>query len=349
MKRILMFQDYYSSGGIEKIINDLKTNLNYKIDILCFNNLTNKNIITLTKNNYRNFFLRNILSLNKFKKYLKNNKYDLIYLNCYNSFGYIYAKICFKYNKNIIIHGHNSNIDKDYLKIKRLINSLIKILFNSNNYIYIAPTIEVANFCFSKNNKVNIIENAINYNKYYFNNTYYLKYKKLFNLDKEIIIGNIGRMEYQKNQLFVLDILNDLLKLNNNYKLIIVGNGSLKSKIIKKINKLKLNDKVILIDKVNNINELINIFDIYLFPSIYEGFPLTLIENQVNNSYCIASTNISKTTKISNKIEYISLDKSSLEFAKIINNLDLQKELVLDNKLDLKIFIENIDKIIDKI
>ncbi len=71
-------------------------------------------------------------------------------------------------------------------------------------------------------------------------------------------------MEYQKNQLFVLDILNDLLKLNNNYKLIIVGNGSFKSKIIKKINKLKLNDKVILIDKVNNIYNY-NCYFVFIF------------------------------------------------------------------------------------
>lgn len=347
MKKVLMFLDYYNNGGIEKIINDLKNNLNYKIDILCFNNLSNQEIITLNKKVYNNFFFRNILSLNKLKKYIKNNKYDVIYINCYNSFGYIYAKIISKYNNHIIIHGHNSNIDKDYLKIKKIINNLIKILFNNNYYTYIAPTKEVANFCFSKKNKVNIIENCINYQDYYFNKEYYLYYKKLFNIDKEIVIGNIGRMEYQKNQLFVLDIFKDLLDINNNYKLIIIGTGSLKKKIIKKINKLKLNNKVILIDKDNNINKLINIFDIYLFPSIYEGFPLTLIENQVNNSYCITSSNINKNTKISNKIKYISLDKSSLEFAKIINNLNLNKRLILDNKLDLNIFLKKIKKLIE--
>lgn len=341
--KILVFLDYYASGGIEHIINDLKKE--YDVDILTFCNLTNDKVITLNKKVYKNFFLRNILSLKKLNNFLKNNKYDYIYINCYNSFGYIYANITSKYNKNIIIHGHNSSIDKDYLYIKRIINSLIKIVFRKNNYILIAPTKNVSKFCFNKESL--IIENSINYQDYYFNLKEKLYYKKLFNIKDEIVIGNIGRMEKQKNQLFLLDIFNDLLKINNNYKLIIIGTGSLKKKIVKKIKKLNLNDKVILIDKSNNIKNLINVFDIYLFPSLYEGFPLSLIENQVNGSYCITSNKVDKSVKISNKIEFISLKKSSYEWANIINNLDLKKKLELNNKLDLENFLKKINKVIN--
>lgn len=342
--KILVFLDYYASGGIEHIITDLKNNIK-NIEVLSFCNLTNDKVITLNKKVYKNFLIRNILSLNKLNKFLKNNKYDYIYINCYNSFGYIYALVASKYNKNIIIHGHNSSIDKDYLCIKRIINSLIKIIFRKNNYILIAPTKNVSKFCFSKESL--IIENSINYQDYYFNIENKIYYKKLFNIKDEIVIGNIGRMEKQKNQLFLLDIFHDLLKINNNYKLIIIGNGSLKKKIVKKINKLNLENKVILIDKSNNIKNLINVFDIYLFPSLYEGLPLSLIENQVNDSYCITSNMVDKSVKISNKIEFIDLKKSSYEWACIINNLDLKKKLELNNKLDLNNFLEKIRKIIN--
>ena len=343
-----MFLDYYNIGGIEKVINDLKLNLNnYQIDILTFvNKSNNKTIISLLKKNYRNFFLRNILSLNKLKKYLKNNNYDIIHIHCYNAFGLIYARIASKYIKKVIIHAHNTNIDNDKFKIKLLINNLIKKIYKNNNYIYIAPTINCSKFCFNK--KSLIIPNSIDYNKYYQNNKDRIKYRNLFNIDKkDIVIGHIGRFESQKNHEFIIDIFNDINKLKNNYKLILIGEGNLLNKIKDKVNNLNLNNKVIFLNNRLDIPNLINMFDIYLFPSLYEGFPISVIEQQVNNKDVYVSDKLDKFITISNKIHFISLNKTSLEWAKIIIN-NKNNKLILNNKLDIHNYVKKIEGIYKK-
>ena len=117
-------------------------------------------LIIVLKKNYHNFFIRNILGLSKFKKYLYNNEYDIIHIHCYNSFGLIYGFIARKYIKNVIIHAHNSNIDNDFLYIKHLINNLIKLIFKSNKYTYLAVSEECNRFCFNSKNAI-IIRNCI--------------------------------------------------------------------------------------------------------------------------------------------------------------------------------------------
>ena len=348
MKKILMFQDYFYMGGIEKIIFDIKNNLNskYKIDILSMVNISNYNTKSLLNKNYRNFFTRNILGLFKLKKYLKNNQYDIIHINCYNSFGLIYAKISYKYNKNIILHAHNSNINKDILYIKHIINNIIKLLFKSNKYKYIAVSNECNKFCFN-NNDCLIIPNGIDYNKYKFNERARIKYRKIFNIsDNDIVIGHIGRFEYQKNHEFIMNIFKKINNINNNYRLILIGEGILKDKIKCKISKLNLDNKVIILDNRSDLNKLINMFDIYIHPSIYEGFGLTIVENEINGKYVYVSSIVDKNTKISNRIKYIDLD-TNLWVNEIINKKD--EELKLVYKLDIKYFINKIDKLYDNI
>ena len=344
MKKILMFNDYFYTGGIEKVILDIKNNLNnnYKIDILSFVNKSNYNIKSLLYKNYRNFFIRNILGIFKLKNYFKYNQYDIIHIHCYNSFGLIYAYIAYKYNKSIIIHAHNSNIDKDFFYIKHIINNIVKLLFKSSKYKYLAVSKESSKFCFNNVNSI-IIPNGIDYNKYNFNYKNRIKYRKLFNIkDEETVIGHIGRFEYQKNHEFIIDLFNKINNINNNYKLILIGEGSLKEKIICKINKLNLDKNVIILDNRSDIDKLINMIDIYIHPSIYEGFGLTIIENEINGKYVYVSSIVDKNTKISNRIKYINLD-INLWVKEIINKKDI--ELKLDYKLDIKHFINKIDSI----
>lgn len=340
-----MFLDYYNVGGIERIINDLSCNIkNYKIDILSFVNKSgDRKVISLLNNNYRNFAIRNIFCLKKLRKYLKNNKYDIIHIHCYNSFGLIYAYIARKYVKKIIVHGHNSGIDKDKFKIKKIINLLIKNLFSKKEYIYIACTNDISKFCF-KNKFVNIIPNAVDYSKFYFNKQDRLKYRKLFNIDdNDIVIGHIGRFEEQKNHEFLIEIFKKICEINDNYKLILIGEGTLLENIKNKVLEYNLLDKVIFLNNRYDINNLINMFDIYVFPSLYEGFPLTVLESQINGCLVIVSNRVSKNLKISNKLVFLPLENKDIWIKEITGKRN--KKVVLNNKLDLKNYVEKINEI----
>ena len=347
-----MFQDYFNKGGIEKVILDIKNYIgsDYNIDILSMVNKSSERIISLLDKDYKKLFIRSLKGLKKYKTFLKNNKnnYDIIHIHCYNAFGLIYAFFARKYFKKIILHAHSSDIDRDFLYIKHLINSIIKVLFRSNKYLYIAVSEECNAFCFNVNNCI-VLPNGIDYSKYYFDNDERIKYRKKFNIkDKQIVIGHIGRFNEQKNHTFIIEIFNEINKIKNNYKLILIGEGVLKEKIGKKIKELKLDSKVIILNNRNDITKLINMFDIYLFPSIFEGFGITVVENEVNGKYVFISDKITNVVIISNRVEVISLNKNADYWAEIITNIK-EKEFKLDNRLDINNYIDKLRKIYEEI
>ena len=115
-------------------------------------------------------------------------------------------------------------------------------------------------------------------------------------------------------------------------------------KIKEKVNKLGINSKIIFFNNRDDIPNFINMFDIFLFPSIYEGFPLSLIENQINGKYVFASDSITKDTKISNRIKYISLDKDAKYWAHQILHRE-KIDVKTDNKLNINYFVEKIEEL----
>lgn len=347
-KRVAIFLDYYYIGGIEKVIQNIYDNLKdeYDIDIISFVS-KNKNIKSLLKKQYNNFSIRNILGLVKLKKYFKENKYDIIHINCYNSFGLIYAFLVRKYINKIIVHAHSSNTNCDILYIKTIINFFIKKIFNSEKYELISVSEAAGKFCFDTN-KCNIILNSVDYDKFYFDEKKRIEYRKKYNLsDDKIVIGHIGRFSLEKNHKFLIDIFNELCKINNNYILILVGEGKLYNKIKNKIKKLNLEDKVIYFKYRDDINYFINMFDVYLFPSKHEGFGITLLENQINGREVFTTDKIPEVLNISNKIHFINLKNNSKYWANEIINCK-SKKLILKKDLNINNFIEKIKQLYNR-
>ena len=342
-----MFQDYFYYGGIEKIILDIKNNIknDYKIDILSLVNKSNEKITNLLDKDYRKFFKRTFLGIFKYKKYLKNNSYDIIHIHSYNAFGLVYAKIASKYCKSVIIHAHNDNFNSDILYIRHTINNIIRLLFYRKKYTYIAVSDESNKFCFNSPNAI-IIPNAIDYKLYSPNNSERKKYRNEFNIkDNEIVIGHIGRFEKQKNHDFIIDIFDEICKTRDNYRLVLIGDGILLKKIKDKVNQLKIDSKVIFLSNRDDIPKLINMFDIYLFPSLYEGFGITAVENEVNGKYVFISSNLSKDIIISNKIFCLSLNDSKTIWANEIINVKTNDTLSLKNDLNMEKYIKNIERV----
>ena len=126
----------------------------------------------------------------------------------------------------------------------------------------------------AKNNNVKIrIAHSHNANQ-----DHNLKY--IINLNDKFVIGHIGRFNKQKNHEFIIDIFNELHKLNSNSRLVLVGTGELEEKIKEKVNRYSLNDFVIFYGLCDKVHEILQSFDVFLFPSLYEGLPVTMVEAQ---------------------------------------------------------------------
>lgn len=134
------------------------------------------------------------------------------------------------------------------------------------------------------------------------------------------VIGHIGRFMQQKNHMFLLDIFNEIHKRNPNTVLVLCGNGRLEDDIKKKAKALGLEKDIIYTGVVGSVNvqtcRLYQAFDLYLFPSLWEGLPLTGIEAQTSGLPVLMSDVIAPQTIVTDNVSTLSLSLSAEEWAK---------------------------------
>ena len=248
------------------------------------------------------------------KLFQEHPEYKIIH--CQNESMGFYALKAAKDN-NIpvrIAHSHNTNINKDYKYPIKMIcrKNILKV----SNYQY-ACGVEAGKYLFKK--KVPIIHNAINTSFFVYNKDIRDSIRKQYNVQDNFLVGCVCRFDKQKNPLFLLDIFYELLKIKPTSKLLLVGDGNLKEKIVKKIKKLNIEDKVILTGNVPNVNELYQAMDIFLLPSLFEGLPVVGIEAQAAGLKCFISSNVSREVDITGNIIFYSIKNNSKKWAELIN------------------------------
>lgn len=265
-------------------------------------------------------------------KFLLKHKaeYDIIHAHMSEE-GYLPLFLAWIVGYEIrISHSHTSYINSkvDFvMKCKCLLTTLF-----ANNY---AGCSENANiFLYGKLKKCVILPNIIDYKKYYFNINEREKFRIEFKMLKdEVALLMLGRLNWEKNHEYIFRMFAEN-QIKNNTNLYVVGDGGLKNKLDEYIKNNKLEKRIHFLGSRGDINCIINAFDALLLPSIHEGFPMVLIEAQVNGLPCIASNNITILTNISGNISYIPL-KTHLWVEKInstttrnLNNLKDYKDKI---------------------
>lgn len=245
--------------------------------------------------------------------------YDIIHLHSVN-IGFMCYPSAKKYGvKNLISHSHATVYsDKPLNAIRNKI--LCKNLLKQAN-IYMACSKAAGEFLYGKQNmdKVVVLNNAIECEKFRFSNEVRCEYRKKLGLEQKFVIGNVGRFCEQKNQLFLIDIFVECLKLNPNSELILVGDGPMKEQVKNKVKELKISDKVQFLGTRNDIEKILSAIDVFVLPSLFEGLPVIGIEAQASGLPMIVSDTVTNELNLGN-INFISLDTQPEEWAKKIIN-----------------------------
>lgn len=224
-----------------------------------------------------------------------------------------------------IAHSHSTSNKKEWKRnlIKNILRPFSKLYANQ----FFACSELSGRWLFGekafKNDKIKIINNAIDLEKFKFNKEKRNEIRKKLKIDENIIlIGHIGRFVTQKNHEFLIDVFNEIIKKrkqeNFDSKLILIGQGNLKENIIEKIKYLGLQDYVIFTGQTTNVSDYYNAMDIFVLPSLYEGLPVVGIEAQANGLLCEFSTDMTKETKVLNTTKFISLKETAKKWAEII-------------------------------
>lgn len=266
---------------------------------------------------------------NDWKKFLKNNfsKYTTIHMHVSSLTTLLPIQCAKKYKiKNRIIHAH-STLQSGMLH--KLLISINKKRVKKYATELLACSSEAGNYVFGKN-KFELFHNGIDIQKYKFNNVVREKVRKELGIkDNELALVHVGRFDYAKNHNYIIDIFKHINNIDKQVKLFLVGDGELKNEIKRKVTELSLLENVIFLNKRQDVNEILQGMDAFVFPSNYEGLPIAMIEAQAAGLRVFASTNISTESKISDLVEFMSIENEPSEWAeKIINKRNILKNRV---------------------
>lgn len=252
-----------------------------------------------------------------------------------------------------IAHSHSTSNKKEWKK--NLIKNILRPFSKKYANVYFACSELAGRYLFGNKTfdegKVTVFNNAIDLDKFKFSQEKREQIRKKLNIsDDTFVVGHVGRFVAQKNHTFLIDIFNELHKINNNSVLLLIGEGPLQDEIKEKVSKLGLTDSVKFIGQINNTNDYYNSMDVLVLPSLYEGLPVVGVEAQANGLLCEFSSAMTKETKVLKTTRFIDLEKTPEDWANFILNdyknfkrVDSEKEMT-EKKFNIKIEAGKLEK-----
>lgn len=259
-----------------------------------------------------------------------------------------------------ICHSHSTSNVGAHKFLRKVYFFIMKLMIKIFATDMIACGRDAGIYLFGKraleSGKVVIFPNAIDLKKYeILTDDDALRLRKLLDLPEEaIIIGHVGRFAEPKNHKFFVPLI-EYVKTNSlNVCLVLVGDGKLRSSIQKLVEEKGLNEYIKFLGVREDIPELMNMFDVFVMPSLYEGLPVTLVEAQAAGTPCVVSDNITREVDMGlNLVEFVSLDspvetwieKIIEKAGKKCRDFDKIREVYKKRKYDVEITANDIMEI----
>ncbi|TGV03947.1 glycosyltransferase family 1 protein [Flavivirga rizhaonensis] len=290
----------------------------------------------------------------------KHNEYKVIHSHL-NTFSFFPLKIANEFKIPCrIAHAHIA-IEKirlrdllpngeSYKEIsKKIIKFHLKKKIHTHTTHYFSCGEKAGKWLFGEKTLFTIMNNAINAKAFAYNPEISAKYIKEYHLENQLVIGHVGRFSSQKNHSYLLRIFSSLVQKKDNCVLILIGDGPLRKKLELEVKNSAIENKVRFFGVRTDIPELYQMLDAFVFPSFYEGLPVTLIEAQSAGLKVFASDRITNEVHLTNDINFLPITISPDVWAdKILegteneksNNFDLIKEKGYDIQKNTEIFQE---------
>ena len=219
-----------------------------------------------------------------------------------DAMSYLPLKAAKKANIPIrIAHSHNTAIDRDF---KYLLKTYFRFKLPKVANYYCACGKEAGEFLFPGKEYM-YVPNAIEIDRFLFNENVRMKKRRELGIKDEIVIGHIGRMSYQKNHKYLIDVFAEILKKKNDSILLLIGVGEKLDDIKKYVEKLGLSEQVRFLGNRADVDELYQAMDVFVMPSLFEGLPVVGVEAQFSGLSCIFSDQVPEEVNFTKKSMFI--------------------------------------------
>ena len=374
-KKILHFIHSMGIGGAQVLVKDYAILLDkekYDVSVLCLDRentfldkiLEDSLIHVVYVSDYlpfrkfrllNNFLLRllgkiGILKL-VVKNIIQNEKPDILHFHLLCSSYVKYAnlpKTC------ALIHTIHSQPEKYWCVKQRFARND----FNALNFLIHTHGVQlialndnariVSNKLFDVNNTI-VLNNAIDFRNYNVPETKGQIRKSIGISNDRFLVGNIGRFSPVKNHSLMVKAFAELSKEKNNAHLLLIGDGELRSQIEEEINSLGIGDRVTILGAQNNVARFLKALDVFIFPSLYEGLGIVLIEAQKMGVPCVISNAIPQEAVVSNLVCRMRENATPAEYANSLMKFCVEKVRYYGlEKWDMAVVIKQLENIYAK-
>lgn len=343
IKVLIIVPTRFGYDGISNVVKNYYIYQNheeFKIDFITINEI-DKNFKSQIKINDDNHYILEMRNNNpikytyKLKKIIKKNCYDIVHVHGCSStlfFEMLASKLAGV--KVRIAHSHNTTCD--HVKI----NKFLKPFFLSLCTHGFACSNDAGKWLF-ESEKFEVIPNGIHLDKFTYDIKTREEYREKYKLKNKLVIGHVGRFSKQKNHLKLIKIFEKISQIKDDVKLVLIGDGELKTEIEKIVKDKKID--VLFVGESNDIEKWLQAMDIMIFPSLFEGLPLSIIEAQGAGVPCLLSSTISKMTAITNLVKFIDLNDSSEVWAEKVLDIDIKNRINNCKEIKDEIINSNFD------
>lgn len=276
--------------------------------------------------NGKNLFLLKKLWNDFFKDH---PEYKIIHSHV-RSYASIYFRIAQKNGLKLIIHSHSTSNGKGLISaVKRVLqfplrfqaDFLMACSTQSGRWLYGKKSCQKSNYRF--------VPNGIDMDQYAYSESIATEYREILGLKDKFVLGHVGRFHEAKNHMFLLEVFAGVCERRPDAMLLLVGDGDVREKIESKIKRLGLENKVVMTGSRSDVPQLLQAMDLFVFPSLWEGLPVTVVEAQAAGLPCLISNRITNDVDISALVKRLPIENTAAWVDEILS-VDTDRKDVRD-------------------
>lgn len=234
-----------------------------------------------------------------------HSEYEIVHFHNYHAYSVLVQVLGAKLGKvkHIIVHSHNTNAPHQF--IHKLSKPFLKF-FKLHRF---ACSKAAGKWMFGKTaNNFEVIKNGICPEQFTYNQVERERLRRELGIKDKKILLHIGRFSYQKNHKYLIQILENLVRLDPSTHLLLVGRGELEYEIKEDIERRKLNRHVSFLGIRTDVASLLSASDLFIFPSLFEGLSVVLVETQASGIKILTTTNLAAETIFADQVTQLSTD-----------------------------------------
>lgn len=260
------------------------------------------------------------------KFFTEHSEYGILHSHV-RSYASVYLPIAKAHGVKTIIHSHSTSNGSGALAlVKRILQFPLRY---QADYFFSCSQI-AGEWLFGRriteSDRYYMLQNAIRLKDYKMDNAVRSAVRREIKAENKKVFGHVGRLYESKNHEYLMEVFKGIHSAMPDSVLMIVGDGALRPQIEGKIRELGLQDSVILMGMRSDVSHMLMAMDCFLFPSKWEGLPVTVVEAQAAGLPCFVSDTVTKDVGISELVTYLPIDEGAEVWSNAVLSSDLSRK-----------------------